>query len=113
VALRTVHIAAMALVLGGAAFRVPDRETFVPLLLTVGSGVLLLAVDLAKSCVFLYQGAGVASLVKLALVGLGYHLPESRLAFYLAAMVVGSIGSHMTSSWRHWSFLDGKVLEPD
>ena len=103
----------MALVLGGIAFGVPEERLRLFFLLTVASGVLLLAIDLAKSCVFLYQGAGVAAIVKLVLVGLGFHLPESRLAFYLAATVVGSVGSHMSGSWRHWSFLDGKVLTQD
>jgi uncharacterized membrane protein YqaE (UPF0057 family) len=103
----------MAFVLGGVAWHAPEDELFAPFVVTVVSGVLLLAIDLAKSCVFLYQGAGVAAIVKLALVGLGYHLPALRFAFYLAATVVGSVGSHMTGSWRHWSFLDRKVLTQD
>ena len=74
-ALRTVHIVAMALVLGGVAFGAPEERLRVPMLWTVVSGVLLLAIEVGKSGVFLYQGAGVASIVKLALVGLGYHLP--------------------------------------
>ena len=103
----------MALVLGGVAWHVPEEAMRHTIVLTVASGVLLLAIDLAKSCVFLYQGAGVAALVKLALVGLGYHLPGSRLAFYLAATVVGSVGSHMSGAWRHYSFLDRRVLKQD
>ena len=112
-ALRTVHIASMALILGGVDWKVPEDRLFLSFVLTVASGVLLLTIDLAKSCFFLYQGAGVAALVKLALLGLGQHLPGSRLAFYLAATVVGSIGSHMSGAWRHWSFLDRKVLKQD
>jgi len=108
-----VHIVSMALVLGGVAWHVPEEPMRHTILLTVVSGVLLLAIDLAKSCVFLYQGAGVAAIVKLALVGLGWHLPEARLAFYLAATVVGSVGSHMSGAWRHYSFLDRKVLKQD
>ena len=61
----------MALVLGGVAWRVPEERMRHAVVLTVASGVLLLAIDLAKSCVFLYQGAGVAAILKLALVGLG------------------------------------------
>lgn len=113
VALRTVHVAAMALVLGGVAFGAAEEQVRGPLIWTVVSGVLLLAVELARSGVFLYQGAGVASIVKLALVGAGFHLPPSRFAFYLAATVVASVGSHMSSSWRHYSFLDRKVLTQD
>ena len=45
--------------------------------------------------------------------GLGQHLRGSRPAFYLAATVVGSVGSHRSGAWRHWSFLERKVLKPD
>ena len=103
----------MAIVLGGVAWGVPDERMSHAVVLTFVSGVLLLAIDLAKSCVFLYLGAGVAAVVKLALVGLGYHLPQARLAFYLAATVVGSVGSHMSGAWRHWSLLDRKVMKPE
>lgn len=103
----------MAIVVGGVAWGVPEEKFHHSFVLTVVSGIFLLSIDLFRSCVFLYQGAGVAALVKLALLGLGYHLPEFRLAFYLAATVVGSVGSHMTGAWRHWSFLDRKVMKPD
>lgn len=103
----------MAIVLGGVAWSVPEERMSHAFVLTVASGVLLLAIDLFRSCVYLYQGAGVAALVKLALVGLGYHLPQARLAFYLAATVVGSVGSHMSGPWRHYSFLDRRVLKQD
>lgn len=112
-ALRTVHIAAMALVLGGVAWNVPEERLHLSVVLTVVSGVLLLAIELARSGVFLYQGAGVAAIVKLALLGLGQLLPESRLTFYVAATVVGSVGSHMTRHWRHYSLLDRRVLNQD
>ncbi|MFN7986285.1 MAG: hypothetical protein U0529_02370 [Thermoanaerobaculia bacterium] len=112
-ALRTLHVVAMALVLGGVAFGIREERLRVPMAWTILSGVLLLAIEVARSGVFLYTGAGVASIVKLLLVGLGYHQPAARLAFYLAATVVASVGSHMTGSWRHWSFLDRKVLTQD
>ena len=112
-ALRSVHIAAMALVLGGLAFGVPYENLRLSIVLTVASGVLLLAVDLAKSGVFLYQGAGVASLLKLALLGLGMAFPVARFELYLAATLVASVGSHMSGPWRHYSFLDRRVLTRD
>ncbi|MBK9964447.1 MAG: hypothetical protein IPP07_05920 [Holophagales bacterium] len=111
--LRTLHIVSMAIVLGGVAWGVPDERMAHAVVLTFVSGALLLAIDLWKSCVYLYLGAGVAAILKLALVGLGWHLPGARLGFYLAATVVGSVGSHMSGHWRHWSFLDRKVLTQD
>jgi hypothetical protein len=111
VGLRTVHIVAMAMVLGGLA-RGGTHETLRTWIwTTVLSGVLLLALDLWKSCLFLTQGAGVAVLLKLALLGLGNLFPGARLEWYLAGTALASIGSHMVSSWRHFSFLEWRVVE--
>ena len=38
-------------------------------------------------------------------------LRGARLEWYLAAALVASVGSHMPSSWRHFSFREGRVLE--
>jgi hypothetical protein len=108
---RTVHIVGMALVLGGVAYAAPPRAFILPLALTIASGLLMLGMDLWKSGACLYQGSGVAVLLKLALLGLGQMLPAVRFECYLAATAVASIGSHMPKAWRHWSFLDGRVIE--
>ena len=113
VALRTVHVAAMALVLGGLAFGVPDAGLHAAGIVTVASGVGLLAVELARTGVFLYTGAGAASILKLALLGLGFAFPVARFELYLAATLLASVGSHMSGRWRHWSLLDGRTLTQD
>jgi hypothetical protein len=104
VALRTIHILAMGVLLGGLAFEGPPARHLPWIFVTIASGFLLLGIDLWKSGRFLGQGAGLAVLLKLALLGLGAIFPESRFEWYLAAAAVASIGSHMTSSWRHASF---------
>lgn len=112
--LRSLHIAAMALVVGAIPFGADFAALRVPILLTLASGVLLFAVDLARDLGILVQGSGVAVLVKLGLLGLGVLQPADRLAWYLAATLVASVGSHMPGSWRHFSFLEWKVLRiPD
>ena len=112
IGLRTVHVAAMAMVLGGLPMG-GTRDTLLPwIVATVASGALLLGVDLWKSCAFLLQGAGVAVLLKLALLGLGELFPAVRFEWYLAATVVASVGSHMIGTWRHFSFLEWRVVEP-
>lgn len=113
VLLRTVHVAAMGLVLGGLAYGAPEAALVAPVVLTVASGALLLAADLAESCVFLYQGAGVLTILKLALVLLGALVPAGRLPLYLAATVVASVGSHMSGRLRHYSFVHRRVLWRD
>lgn len=112
--LRSVHIAAMALVVGGLPFGMGFEALRGPILITLASGVLLFAIDLARDMGILVQGSGVAVLVKLALLGLGSLQPAHRLPWYLAATLVASVGSHMTGSWRHFSFVQWKVLRyPD
>jgi uncharacterized membrane protein YjjB (DUF3815 family) len=103
----------MSVVLGGVAFGVAGDGYRSAFLLAAASGVLLLAVELARSGVFLWTGAGAATIAKLVLLGLGQHLPAHRWAFFLAATVVASVGSHMSGAWRHWSLLDRKVLRLD
>ncbi|HTP52171.1 MAG TPA: hypothetical protein VMK42_15860 [Anaeromyxobacteraceae bacterium] len=104
VGLRSIHIASMALVLGG----IPMGGTFetlrVPIVATLASGLLLLAACMRWGCFNLTQGAGWALLLKLGLLGLGNVFEGARLQCYLAATVVASVGSHMTSSWRHFTF---------
>ena len=69
---------ALILLLGGLAFDVPDARLHAAGAVTVASGVGLLAVELAKTGVFLYTGAGVASILKLALLALGLAFPVAR-----------------------------------
>jgi hypothetical protein len=108
---RTVHIVAMAMVLGGVAYAAPVKALALPLALTAASGLLLLGLDLWKSGACLYQGSGVAVLLKLALLALGQSFPAARFECYLAATAIASIGAHMPKSWRHWSLLHRRVLD--
>ena len=113
VLLRSIHIVAMALVLGGLA-RGADFEALQgPILLTILTGLLLLGVDLARRCLVLSQGSGAALFLKLALLGLGNLFPGARLEFYVAATFAASIGSHMSGDWRHFSILRWRVAKDD
>ena len=83
VVLRSVHIAAMGLVLGGVALGAGFGRLHLAILVTVLSGLALL--------------------LKLGLLGLGQAFPGARLPWYLAATVVASVGSHMPGAWRHFT----------
>jgi len=100
---RTVHLAAMALVVGGVAAGGSGDALAAPVALTVASGLALLGIDLYKSGAVLVEGAGLATLLKLALVAAGALRPSVRLEAYLAAVGVAAVGSHMPKTWRHWS----------
>ncbi len=110
VGLRTIHILAMALVLGGVALGAGHDRLKTSIVATVLSGALLFALDLAKGTTVIHHASGVAVLVKLALLGVGNLLPQQRLGWYLAATAVASIGSHMPGSWRHFSLIHGNVV---
>ena len=112
--LRSLHIAAMALVVGGLPFGAGYPQLRWPILATLLSGILLFAIDLARDMAVLLQGSGVAVLLKLGLLGLGFLQPAARLPWYLAATLVASVGSHMPGAWRHFSFVTWKVARyPD
>jgi len=111
VGLRSIHIAAMGLVLGGIHLGGGFERLRSAILVTVLSGLVLAAVDLAKGPGFLLQGSGAALLLKLALLGLGNLFPAARLQWYLAATLVASVGSHMPGAWRHFSFREWRVLD--
>jgi hypothetical protein len=112
VLLRTAHLMAMGLLLGGLALGGDAQRLRHAIAGTVLSGLLLLALDLAKGTTVLTQGSGAAVLLKLLLLGLGNLFPGARLGWYLAATAVASIGAHMPGSWRHFSLIHGKVLTP-
>ena len=108
--LRSLHLAAMALVLGAIPFGADFATLRSPILATILSGLLLFAIDLARDAAILVQGSGVAVLLKLALLGFGVLQPSHRLAWYLAATLVASVGAHMSGNWRHFSFTAWKVM---
>jgi len=101
VALRSLHIAAMGVVLGGVAFGATTEQLRLPLLLTVGSGLCLAVAAVWWRCLALSEGAGWALFLKFGLLGLASAVPGAKLELFLAATVVTSIGSHMPASWRH------------
>ena len=102
VGLRSLHLVSMGLVLGGVAMGGTYDTLTGPIYATVITGALLLTTSLRWGCLHLGQGAGAALLLKLALLGLGNMFPGGRLGWYVAATLVTSVGSHMSSSWRHF-----------
>jgi hypothetical protein len=109
VLLRTAHVAAMGVVLGGVFLGAQHDALASAIWATIISGCLMALLDLLKDPLFIFQGSGLATALKLALLGIGYFLlPGQRFYWYLAATIVASAGSHMPGRFRHFSFLENR-----
>lgn len=111
VGVRTLHIVSMGILLGGLAYRVPAPNLVLVTLVAALSGWLLFGFDLWKTGEVLFQGSGVAVLLKLLCLGLGRVFLGHRFQWYLLAAVVASIGAHMSGRWRHFDFRLGRVAD--
>ena len=96
---------------GGHVFAVPDERLIALLYLTIASGAVLAALDIVKSWQWFVQGMGVAVELKIALVVAAGLLPLLRVPLLLIVIAIGSVGSHMPSRYRHFSFLVGGVID--
>jgi hypothetical protein len=110
IALRTAHIAAVGILLGGHAFEVPAVRLLPWLYLSILSGAGLIGIELYSSCKWLYQGEGVLVRVKLLLIAAVAVFWEQRLWLLLAALVLGSVGSHMPGRFRYYSIIHRRVI---
>jgi hypothetical protein len=113
IALRTVHLAAFGMLLGGHAFGVEAERLLASLYLTIGSGLGLMALEIyAVGLYWLLLGKGIMVLVKLALLLLIPFFWEVRVALLLLVVGIASVGSHMPARYRHYSLLHRRVIEP-
>jgi hypothetical protein len=107
--LRTIHLGAMAMVVGGIAFDVPHAALRGWIGLTAASGVGLLVSEASHSRHWVYQGRGLAAIAHVAALGL-VALGASRAALSLA-LVLGALGSHLPKKVRKWSLRHRAVVE--
>lgn len=111
IALRTAHLIAMGLLIGGVAGGASSSGLSAALWGTFLSGALFVAIELYQSALFVFQVKGIAVLVKLLLLVLAVERPESALPFLIVAVVIGGISSHMPGRYRHYSLLHGRPLQ--
>lgn len=110
IALRTLHIAAVGILLGGHMFEIASGRLLLWLWLSIVSGAGLIGLELYSSCQWLYQGKGVCVVLKLVLIGAVAFFWEQRVWLLLVALVIASISSHMPGRWRYYSFLHRRVI---
>ncbi len=110
IALRTAHIGAMGVLLGGHAFDVTPERLKVSLWLTIGTGLALALVEAGPRLLWFHQARGVMTMAKVALICAVPLAWDYRLPILLAVIVIGSVGSHMPGRYRHYSVLYLRVI---
>lgn len=100
----------MGVLLGGHAFDVPASRLLAALWLTVGTGLVLVALEAGLGTIWFHQGRGLMTLAKLALVAMVPLVWDYRLPILLLVVVLASVGSHMPARYRYYSILYKQVL---
>jgi hypothetical protein len=108
VALRTVHLAAMALLAGGLAYGVPAGSLRGAIAATVLSGAALLVSEMSHGRGWLWEGRGLLALAHVGLLAVLVAAGRPRAGAALA-LVVGALGSHLPRTLRRWSLRTGRA----
>ena len=108
---RTTHILVTGIYLGGRMMNAPEESLRTWRRLTTLTGSVLLVTEVTHSPRnWAHQGRGMTTMAHVGVLTLG-HL-DSRLAkgAAVAALVIGSVGSHLPRTVRKWSVLTRSVL---
>jgi hypothetical protein len=107
--MRTMHLMAVSVLVGGHAYDVSPAQLLWPLWLTIASGVGLIVVEAYPSARWLFQLRGAMVLLKLAIMAIVPLFWEQRLILLLLIVAIASVGSHMPSRFRYFSLLHMEV----
>jgi hypothetical protein len=110
IAARTVHIAAMGVLLGGHMFGVRADLLWPYLWTAIATGSVLIALEVYPDGHWLHQGCALAIYAKLALLCLIPFFWEARVPILLAVVVVSSVASHAPRRLRHYSVVFKRVM---
>jgi len=110
IGLRTAHLAAMGILLGGHAFDVPPDHLTTILWLTLGTGLALAVVESGVRLLWFHQGRGLMTMTKLALICAVPFAWDYRLPILLVVVVLASVGSHMPARFRYYSVIYHEVI---
>ncbi len=111
IALRTAHIAAVGVLLGGHVFGVETAQLLPWLYGTIGTGALLWVMEAYPNWrSWFFECRTATIVVKLALLCLVPFFWNYRVAILLAVLVIGSAGSHLPRKFRHYSWLERRVI---
>lgn len=110
VALRTLHLMAFGILVGGHFWGVPAEPLYPALWITVASGAALMGLEIYQNAQWLFLVKGLAVLAKLVLLLLVPFFWEARVPILFAVVALSSVGAHMPARFRHYSVLHRRVL---
>jgi len=110
IALRSGHIVSSGVLLGGHVFGISPDQLFAWLIATVATGLGLIALDLYRSFDWFYLGQGVLVVLKVLLTAAAGLWWDQRVGLLVAVALIGSLGSHMPSRYRHYSLLHRREM---
>jgi hypothetical protein len=110
IALRTAHLMAAGMLLGGHAFHAPDAALRPWLYLAIASGIGMIALETGPSLHFIFEGWGALMVTKLALLITVPFAGSFQVPILLAVVALAAVGSHMSARFRHYSLLYRKVI---
>jgi hypothetical protein len=111
--LRTVHVLAVGAYYGGHVFSVAPERLAPAAVAVVATGVLFAIFEIWSAPVWLVQIQGVATYVKLALIGSVSLFWDQRIWILSLVMVIGVVVSHAPARLRYYSVKDRRVVYTD
>ncbi len=99
---RTIHIATLAVVVGGVMFGATGEQLGIWTGGVVLTGMILMTTDLLGTDPYLRLVHGMAMVVKLVMLGLAVWLVGLRLPLLFAVIVLSGVVSHMSGKYRHY-----------
>ena len=103
IGVRTAHIAAVSVLVGGLVFDVDPARLELSLRVAIGTGLALVAIEAGTRPRWLLEGRGWMTMVKLGLLSAVPWAWDARVPFVMAAITLASVGSHMPARFRYFS----------
>ncbi len=104
IGLRTGHIAAGSVLVGGLVFDVDPARLDLSLGFAIGTGLALVAVENRTRPGWFHDGRGLMTMLKLAVLIAVPWVSDARVPMLMTAIALASVGSHMPARFRYASF---------
>lgn len=100
---RTVHLVAIAGLVGGHMFGAPLAPLRPLLYLSIITGAAMCALEAYPNRRFFYEGWAVLLWLKLVVLMLVPVFWNARRPIFIVVVVIASVGSHLPRALRHWT----------